>query len=93
MPIPRDQFDKGLDETSNQILKFLTTHPDQAFTVSEVANTIYGPSSPSPDMLTVITRALAEVYGLSPALDDLARQGHVDKKMIKGKPYYTISRR
>jgi len=89
MPIPRDQFDQGLDETRSQILKFLTEHPDQAFEVSEVAEAIYGKGSP-PDIGTAIILGLTIAFGIGTPLDDLARKGLVQKKTIGGKTYYSI---
>ena len=91
MPIPREQFDKGLDETRYQILKFLTAHPDQAFEINEVADAIYG-WGPPPDIGTAFVQALGITFGIGTALDDLARQGLVNRKIIGGKTYYSIHR-
>jgi len=91
MPIPRKQFDKGLDESRQQILKFLTEHHDQAFEVNEVADAIYGWGAP-PDIGTAFLQGLATAFGVGTALDDLARQGLADKKVIGGQTYYGIHR-
>ena len=92
MPIPRDQFDKGLDETRYQILKFLTARPDDAFEINELASAIYNWRPPT-DFGVALLQGLASVFGIGMALDDLARQGLVDKKTIDGKTYYSIRRR
>ena len=36
MPIPREQFDKELDQTEYKILEFLKQHPEEAYQIHEV---------------------------------------------------------
>ncbi|MFC2039172.1 hypothetical protein ACFLST_00040 [Chloroflexota bacterium] len=38
LPVSREQFDKGLDDTRFRILNFLKPHPEQAFDVVEIAH-------------------------------------------------------
>jgi hypothetical protein len=42
MPIPRKQFDKSVDTVSAEVLKFLKSHPDEAFEIEELAEAVGG---------------------------------------------------
>lgn len=42
MPIPRKQFDKSIDRLSAKVLKFLRSHPDEAFEIEELAEAVGG---------------------------------------------------
>jgi hypothetical protein len=42
MPIPRKQFDKSIDTLSAKVLKFLKSHPDEAFEIEELAEAVGG---------------------------------------------------
>jgi len=42
MPIPRSQFDKAVDKLSEKVLKFLESHPDEAFAIEELAEEVGG---------------------------------------------------
>ena len=42
MPIPRDQFEKGIDEIEYKILKFLRENRDKAFTSEEIMREVLG---------------------------------------------------
>ncbi len=88
MPIPRDQFDEGLDDTSYKVIDFLKAHDKEAFEVNEVAEGIFAagakPASPtSPEMLAKSKRM--EFF-----LADLVQKGMVDKRTIGDKTYYCI---
>ena len=89
MPIPRDEFDKAFDDTGYRILKFLTAHPEQAFTVDEVAHEVEG-WDPLQDTGDAFLQILAAVFTIGSVLDDLVRQGFVVKKAVSGTAYYSI---
>jgi len=42
MPIPRKQFDKSIDTLSVKVLKFLKSHPEEAFEIQELAEAVGG---------------------------------------------------
>jgi hypothetical protein len=42
MPISRSQFDKAIDKLSEKVLKFLESHPDEAFAIEELAEGVGG---------------------------------------------------
>jgi hypothetical protein len=42
MPMPRKQFDKSVDTVSAEVLKFLKSHPDEAFEIEELAEAVGG---------------------------------------------------
>lgn len=92
MPIARDQFDKSserLERTENQILEFLTQHPDEAYQVHEVAGGI-GEWNPPQGIGEQLLYALSTVLRVGGTLDDLAQTGVVDKKVIDGASWYSI---
>ena len=90
MPIPREQFDKGLDDTSYKVIDFLKAHPNEAFEVGEVAEGAYGPPSGSKQPGATSAEILAKSKKMEFFLADLVQQGLVDKKTIGDKPYYCI---
>jgi hypothetical protein len=88
MPIPRDQFDEGLDDTSYKVIDFLKAHDKEAFEVNEVAEGIFAvgaklASPTSPEMLAKSKRM--EFF-----LADLVQKGMIDKRSIGDKTYYCI---
>lgn len=88
MPIPREQFDEGLDGTSYKVIDFLKSHSAEAFEVDEVAEGIFAPAGSkaaptSPEMLAKSKRM--EFF-----LADLVQKGMVDKRTIGDKTYYCI---
>jgi len=91
MPIPRDQFDKGLDETRYKIIKFLTANAEKAYDISEVSQEIYSVELPS-DWKWAIPTAIGRALAIGNALDALVHEGLVNKKVIGGNPYYSIHR-
>jgi len=42
MPIPRSQFDKAVGRMSEKVLKFLKSHPNEAFAIEELAEAVGG---------------------------------------------------
>ena len=42
MPISRKEFDSGVDRLSARIIKFLKSHPDEAFAIEELAEAVGG---------------------------------------------------
>ena len=86
MPIPREQFNEGLDDTSYRVIEFLKAHSKEAFEVSEVAEAVFGSASAakqSPELLAKSKRM--EFY-----LADLVQKGQVERKDIGGKSYYAF---
>ena len=91
MPIPRERFDKGQEDQSYNVLKFLADNPDKAFEVSEISKALYG-SKPAGRMGEVLFENVAAVVDTGIILDDLAHEGKVDRKLIGVKCYYTVHR-
>jgi len=89
MPIPREQFNKELDQTEYKILEFLKQHPQEAYQCHEVAKGIgewHPPESTGKRILYAVVTALS----IGGVLDELAKKGLVDKKTIDGTSWYTI---
>lgn len=89
MPIPREQFDKELDQTEYKILEFLKQHPREAYQCHEVAEGIgewHPPESTGKRILYAIGTALS----VGGTLDQLAKKNLVDKKTIDGTSWYSI---
>jgi len=42
MPISRKEFDDSVDRLSGRIIKFLKAHPEEAFAIEELAESIGG---------------------------------------------------
>ena len=42
MPISRKEFDDSVDRLSGRIIKFLKAHPDEAFVIEELAESVGG---------------------------------------------------
>jgi hypothetical protein len=42
MPISRKEFDEGVDRISARVIKFLKSHPDEAFAIEELAEGVGG---------------------------------------------------
>ena len=91
MPIPRERFDKGMEDESYNVLKFLKENPDQAFEVSEISRALYG-LKPSGRMGAVLFQNVAVVLETGIILDDLTHEGKVDRKLLGVKFYYSIHR-
>ena len=88
MTISRKQFDKGLDDTEFKILKLLQENPDKAFEANEVATAIN--NLPKTVDYATAFLVLASMLEISLMLDSLVQRRFVDKKIIKGKIYYSI---
>ncbi len=89
MPIPKDQFDRGVDKTTYQILQFLSEHPDNAYEPLEIAQAL-GEWKPGEFTGKQLFLTFAATWLYHNALDDLYRKGMVDKKTIEGKTWYCI---
>jgi hypothetical protein len=94
MPITRDQFEKGLDDTAYKILRFLGENPNNAYDVAEVAEGI-GEWNPPRDTSTSrrILYAMGVALGIGGQLNDLVSKGLVDKKVIAGSVRYAVHRK
>ena len=90
MPISREQFAKGLDNTAQRILKFLTEHPDNAYEPSEIAEATDEGKLPSENSLWRGIALLSLTWQNYGILEDLVKKGLVDKKIIKGASWYCI---
>jgi hypothetical protein len=90
MPISRDQFAKGLDNTAQRILNFLAEHPDHAYEPSEIAEAIDEGKLPPGSSLWRGMALLSLTWQNHSILEDLVKKGLVDKKLIKGVSWYCI---
>lgn len=90
MPISREQFAKGLDNTAQRILKFLTEHPDNAYEPSEITEATDEGKLPSENSLWRGIALLSLTWQNHSILEDLVKKGLVDKKIIKGASWYCI---
>jgi hypothetical protein len=63
MPISRDDFNKGQDDTRYQILRFLKAHPEEVFEPKEIADVVYGWETPS-DIGAGLVQLVGIVFGL-----------------------------
>ena len=89
MPISRDQFAKGLDNTAQRILTFLAAHPDNA---SEIAEAIDEGKLPAERSFWRGMALLSLTWQHHSILEDLVKKGLVDKKIIKGVSWYCTHR-
>ena len=90
MPIPRDQFDEGLDDTSYKVIDFLKAHSKEAFEVNEVAEGVFAPAPGSKQAAPTSPEMLAKSKRMEFFLADLVQKGMVDKRSIGDKIYYCI---
>ncbi|MEJ2047779.1 MAG: hypothetical protein P8X92_07470 [Dehalococcoidia bacterium] len=90
MPISRDQFTKGIDNTAQRILNFLAEHPDNAYEPSEIAEAIDEGKLPGEKSLWRGMALLSLTWQNHSILDDLVKKGLVDRKIIKGVPWFCI---
>ena len=90
MPIPRDQFDEGLDDTSYKVIDFLKAHPKEAFEVNEVAEGVFALASGSKLPAPTSPEMLAKAKRMEFFLADLVQKGMVEKRTIGDKTYYCI---
>jgi hypothetical protein len=90
MPIPRDQFDKGLDDTSYKVIDFLKAHSKEAFGVNEVTEGIFSPASGAKQPGPTSAEMLAKSKRMEFFLADLVQKGMVDKRSMGDKIYYCI---
>jgi hypothetical protein len=92
MPISREQFEKGLDNTAQKILKFLSEHPDSAYEPSEIVEAIDEGKLPPENSLWRGMALLSLTWQNHGILEELVKKGLVDKKLIKGVSWYCIHR-
>lgn len=86
MPIPRAQFEKGMEDMNYKIVAFLKAHSDEAFEAAELAEAVFGQTTPA----KTTAEAAARTKKIEFPLVDLVKQGLVEKKTIGGKDYYAI---
>jgi hypothetical protein len=89
MPIPREQFDEGLDGTSYKVIDFLKSHSTEAFEVNEVTEGVFAPA-PGAKLAPTSPEMLAKSKRMEFFLADLVQKGMVDKRTIGDKTYYCI---
>lgn len=92
MPIPGEQFEKGLDKTEYQMLDFLKKNPDNAYTLWEIVEGI-GVSMKTQELGKRLLIATAIVFGYGSSLDDMTKKGLIDKKIVNGESYYRIRKK
>ena len=85
MPIPREQFDKGLDKTKYQMLDFLKKNPDSAYNLWEIVEGIGVSTKPQG-----FVKATLIAWGFGSSLDKMADEGLIDKKIFDGESFYRI---
>lgn len=85
MPIPGDQFEKGLDKTKFLMLEFLRKNPNFAYNMWEIVEGI-GVSTKSQGLVKLTLIA----WGFGSSLDKMAEEGLIDKKIIDGQSLYRI---
>ncbi len=92
MPIPGEQFEKGLDKTDFQMIDFLKKHQDNAYTIREIVEGI-GVSLEAQEFGKRLLIAVAVVFGYGSSLDRMAEKGLIDKKIVNGENYYRIHKK
>jgi hypothetical protein len=90
MPIPREQFDEGLDDTSYKVIDFLKSRTTEAFEVNEVTEGVFTPAPGSKQPGPTSPEMLARSKRMEFFLADLVQKGMVDKRTIGDKTYYCI---
>jgi len=91
MPISREQFERGQDNTAQQrILQFLAEHSDKAYEPSEIAEVTHEEKLPSEDSLWRGIALLSLTWQNHGILEELVKKGLVDKKIIKGVSWYCV---
>ena len=88
MPISREEFERGTDETGGRIMHWLSANPDKAFSVNEIAGAIYG--DPPADVMDIILRIPRLLIGVGGTLDSLAGQKLVERRVVDGITYYSV---
>jgi hypothetical protein len=91
VPISRAEFEQGSDETDEKIMDLLSGSPDKAFSINEVVGVIYG--DPPADVMDIILRIPRLAIGVGSALDVLARQGVLDRRIVNEITYYSIKQK
>lgn len=89
MPISRKEFEAGevLSTLEKKIISFLDSHRDEAFEVNEIRKGVNFRVDFSSFGMAVLSTI--SIVGFVTTIDDLARRGKIEKKIIEGKPYYT----
>ena len=80
MPIPRDLFDKGIDDIDQEIFNFLSNSSDEAFSLEELA-----------DAVGIEIGAVAEQAALDSRLEDLEAADLIESRNIHGIRYFSIA--
>jgi hypothetical protein len=88
MPIPGEQFDKGLDNTKFQMLEFLKKDPNNAYTPLEIMHGI-GLSTKTNNFGEGVILVLG-LMGYDSMLRDMAKAGVIKEKTINGQSYYKV---
>lgn len=88
MPITREEFEQGSNETDELILRMLSANPDKAFSINEIVGVIYG--DPPADVMDIILRIPRLLIGIGTTLDGLVRQGRLDRRIVDEITYYCI---
>jgi len=93
VPISKAEWAKGRssDAAESKIERFLRERRDKAFTMTEIANDVYGLKY---DSLKEVARSVAIQFNVSEALKRLQAEGRVSGKEVRKKvgsgTYYTI---
>lgn len=83
MPIPRDQFERGLDDADMAIVRFLERNKDKAYTAQEIASAV----GYRIDIGDSIKQKLAEIE-LRIRLFSLGREGYIMSRQTGIELYY-----
>ena len=91
MPLSRDQFDKGLDNTDYQILDFLKHHPENAYGTTEIMEGVgyYKPLGPNTSAFGKFLYAWAGINTYQKAIASLVSKGAVIEKTVNGMTWYS----
>lgn len=92
MPISGEQFEKGLDKAEYQMLDFLKKNPNNAYTLWEIVEGI-GVSVNTQEFGKRLLASAAIVFGYGSSLDDMAKKGLIDKKIVNGESHYRIRKK
>lgn len=83
MPIPKEQFERGLSDTKIKVLELLRTRSDWAFNVTDVLDEL-GIERGS------LGRAIVAAFAFSGVLENLVSKDVIRKKEISGATYYML---
>jgi hypothetical protein len=88
-PVSRPTFEAGkiTEDASGAILRFLSSHPDEAFALNEILSAVIQESGTS-FVLDVVS-----MLSLKENLDALVEAQKVERGLVTGMEYYAIRRR